>query len=248
MNALRLDPTERTFAQFYEPQRQRLFTRKTAVAVGITALCYGGLGFYFMTMKGPPTPVETIIDDGPIVIQPWRPIVPKPTVPVRETTPTVRNTAPPTTWTPPTTIPFPGSDEPVFTGIPTDFGAPSTDNSSSGEIGPVGPATEPAGPVAPPVIRNPVWISRPTASQVERLYPDRAIARGVSGRAVLLCTVRPNGSMAGCDVESETPGGYRFGEAALAMARYFRISPKTVDGQVVEGARVQIAINFSLPD
>jgi hypothetical protein len=32
------------------------------------------------------------------------------------------------------------------------------------------------------------------------------------------------------------------------MARYFRISPKTIDGQMVEGSQVQIAINFTLPD
>lgn len=246
MNALRLDPSEPTFAHLFETRREPLFTRKSVLAAGVVLLCYAGIGFYFTTIKGAAVPLDPPIEDGPIIIQPWR--EPTPKTAVKPDTPTVRNPVTTPTTPPPTTLPFTPSDNPATATMPTEFSteAEPAAVAAPGEVGP--PAATAAPPAPPPVIRNPVWISRPTASQVERLYPDRALDRGVAGRAVLVCTVRLNGSMGACDVVSETPGGYRFGEAALAMARYFRISPKTVDGQMVEGSQVQIPINFSLPD
>ncbi|KAK0340529.1 hypothetical protein LTR94_030143 [Friedmanniomyces endolithicus] len=70
---------------------------------------------------------------------------------------------------------------------------------------------------------------------------------GIGGVAELSCLVRVDGSLTGCSVTSETPGNQGFGRAAVSLSRYFRLSPRTVDGQAVDGARVTMAIRFDLP-
>lgn len=108
-----------------------------------------------------------------------------------------------------------------------------------------GAATE---PTLPPVsvINNPRWVRQPSAAQMERAYPRAAAADGTSGRAVLSCSVLADGSVSGCSVTSETPAGEGFGQAAVSLSRYFRLSPRTVDGRAVEGARVSIPLNFAI--
>ena len=80
-----------------------------------------------------------------------------------------------------------------------------------------------------------------------RAYPSAAEARGIAGVAELSCLVRVDGSLTGCSVTSETPGNQGFGRAAVSLSRYFRLSPRTVDGQAVDGARVTMAIRFTPP-
>lgn len=109
----------------------------------------------------------------------------------------------------------------------------------------VGTATEPTlPPVA--VITNPQWRRQPSAAQMERAYPRRAAESGLSGRAVLSCAVQADGSVSGCSVSSETPASAGFGDAAMRLSRYFQLSPRTVDGRAVEGARVTIPLNFAI--
>ncbi|WP_427788636.1 TonB family protein [Brevundimonas diminuta] len=106
-------------------------------------------------------------------------------------------------------------------------------------------AQEPPKPA--PVITQPDWVRKPTADQMMRAYPSAAEARGIGGVAELSCLVRVDGSLTGCSVTSETPGNQGFGRAAVSLSRYFRLSPRTVDGQAVDGARVTMAIRFDLP-
>lgn len=101
-------------------------------------------------------------------------------------------------------------------------------------------------PRPPAVITNPSWVRQPSADQLMRAYPDRALRAEVGGLATVNCLVQPNGRVADCNLTGETPGGYGFGRAAEGLTRYFQISPRTVDGAAV-GSRVNIAIRFNPP-
>jgi protein TonB len=111
---------------------------------------------------------------------------------------------------------------------------------------PVSDPPAPLVPPAPPVIRNPTWEKLPSADQLARHYPRRALEQELTGRAVIACRVTVRGTVEGCAVSSETPAGAGFGEAAMKLARYFKMSPRTVDGRSVEGGSVSIPIAFRL--
>lgn len=92
-------------------------------------------------------------------------------------------------------------------------------------------------------ITNPVWVARPDAAAFTRAYPRRALDAGREGRAVLECYANVDGSLA-CAVVEETPRGFGFGNAALRVARDFRLAPTMADGRSVSGGRVRVPIIF----
>ena len=156
---------------------------------------------------------------------------------------------------PPTTPPSPPPKitphKPLINGIappvealPIDPVRPVDPGKSPPNLDP-SPSVKPA-PVDPPVIRNPAWLDRPTAEEMARHYPESAIRREIQGQATISCSVTARGALTGCRVVSETPEAERFGAAALKLARYFRLSPQTIDGRMIDGAPVTIPIRFSL--
>ncbi|MFL6843891.1 MAG: TonB family protein [Allosphingosinicella sp.] len=74
--------------------------------------------------------------------------------------------------------------------------------------------------------------------------PARAATESVSGTAVLACRIDSRQRARSCRILSETPRGYGFGSAALAVVRLGRISPAMRDGVPVYDAWVRIPVTF----
>jgi protein TonB len=107
------------------------------------------------------------------------------------------------------------------------------------------PAAEPAvGANKPSVITRPDWRTIPTGQQIAGVFPERAIRQHVDGRAVIRCTVMASGKVGKCQIVSESPEGYGFGDAVLKLSKYFVMRPQTVDGAPVEGAVINIPVVF----
>lgn len=98
-----------------------------------------------------------------------------------------------------------------------------------------------------PATQNPAFLVRPDASTFRENYPSLAANQAVEGFATLECYVRLD-TRVECSVVAESPPSWGFGDAALAIARTFRVSPARVDGVPVEGGRIRQTIRFVLPE
>lgn len=94
------------------------------------------------------------------------------------------------------------------------------------------------------LIERPTWIARPNAQSFARYYPVVALERGVDGRAMLDCLVKPDGGLR-CAVTVEDPPAMGFGLAALGLSLEFRL-PAELDGVATAGRRVRVPIRFNV--
>ncbi len=79
-----------------------------------------------------------------------------------------------------------------------------------------------------------------------RFYPKGALRKGVTGRTTLQCRVATTGAMTGCDVLNESPTGFGFGDAALAMTPLFRVNQAQIPCPLDGCAIVRIPIVFAI--
>jgi len=96
-----------------------------------------------------------------------------------------------------------------------------------------------------PVTVNARVLRRPTDADLMAGYPARALNQNIPGRATMTCTATVQGALTGCMAMSESPPGQRFGQAAVALASRYRISPRTIDGQPVESS-VSLDLSWTL--
>jgi TonB family protein len=98
------------------------------------------------------------------------------------------------------------------------------------------------------VITKPKLIGVPTREQLQAAYPVRALSDQVDGAAVLDCLVTAGGALATCRVLGERPDGYGFGQAGLEVAKDFKLTPRLIDGDPVDGAEVRVPVPFTVAD
>ena len=210
----------------------RKLPRGVVVAIGASVLFHAGLFTYLYVQKVTATPAaepaDQVISLGQVRL------TPPPLSPPRQLTPrrtiVTHPVVPNPTLTPPTQVIVPATHPTLLTD--TQLPLFTTD------VTPLTPPTR--------LIVDPKWLSRPSAEEMSRYYPERAIDQGLTGQATLFCSVVASGKLADCRVIEETPAGARFGDAALKLAAFFRMSPRTVDGKPVDGGLTRISIAFKL--
>jgi len=89
------------------------------------------------------------------------------------------------------------------------------------------------------------WTTLPTPDDMAEAYPSGAWVEGREGRAVLHCTLRPNGSLSDCNADAGTPDVYGFGPAALQVASKLKAAPCGSQGD--PPFAVNIPLVFKMP-
>jgi TonB family protein len=103
------------------------------------------------------------------------------------------------------------------------------------------PQGETATPPAPEnVIRNPAWLSQPTAAELAAAAP----VSSQGGRALLDCVLNAQGGLDGCHAVASVPPTGGFGDAAVALAPRYRVIPTTPSGASVAGTPVRFSVTF----
>ncbi|UDF04469.1 energy transducer TonB [Asticcacaulis sp. AND118] len=219
---------------------QKRLTPPVIAGVAVATLVHVGLAAYIIherfEVKMAQTPDGEIIMETPIitlerkkpdpVVQEQKPA----TTPIRihdpvTVTPLAEETIPVTPATP---------DSPVATGPITTI------------VGQLGPVAE-TGPVivAPPAYVKAVWSRFPDSSALLDYYPARAMDAEIEGTTTLACTVRDTKGRVKCEVLSESPKSYGFGDAAVRVVEA-KGRADTSNGAVEVGAVMRVKMGFAL--
>jgi hypothetical protein len=89
--------------------------------------------------------------------------------------------------------------------------------------GPVVAQTSPPASVPAPTVARPAWAVAPSVD-----FPPYASSVGIDqARVVLDCRTNSDLALVDCTIQSETPPGFGFGEAALASVGAARLVPSS---------------------
>lgn len=80
-----------------------------------------------------------------------------------------------------------------------------------------------ASAAAAPTVEVARWKTEPSAVRISVAAPAMAKVFGVSGGARLTCNARPDGVLEGCVVAAEAPAGWKYGQAAIGLARLYQL-------------------------
>jgi TonB family protein len=85
----------------------------------------------------------------------------------------------------------------------------------------------------------------PAPKAMDAAYPQAAEKAGVEGSVVIDCAVMPTGQLVRCVIISESPVGYGFGAAAVAVYQAgCRVDPATVPGGIKPGAHRRFTVKW----
>jgi protein TonB len=91
----------------------------------------------------------------------------------------------------------------------------------------------------------PLIIRGASPREILSVVPQEARQARQAGRAAVNCVILADQRLDDCRIVSETPQGYRFGEAGLRAATFFRYRPPmTASGRPLDGQRVTINVQF----
>ena len=77
------------------------------------------------------------------------------------------------------------------------------------------------------------WQRKPSPYDLLAVWPKKASAKGIGGKALIHCLVSVQGALYDCFVVSESPAGENFGTAAIALTPQFLMRPATLNGKPV---------------
>jgi protein TonB len=239
MMALRQSPTEQFLFQALDGSRPpRRLSRGAMIAIGASIAAHLGLVAYLATQHFalPAQPSEDANATHFVAVK-LAPSIPAPLPsPTHQHIRAVTDVTPAPTTTPPAHQTL--TNQATLQGVQLNTGPAGDDVTLN----------PPADQGAARIIVDPRWLSQPSAAELSRFYPERDIDLGLTGRASLMCGVVANGRLDACRVVAETPARAQFGAAALKLVPYFKMSPRTVDGQPVDGGVVKFDIIFNLAD
>ncbi|MFT4253476.1 MAG: TonB family protein [Caulobacter sp.] len=94
---------------------------------------------------------------------------------------------------------------------------------------------------------RPNWKTPLSADRIWWAYPPAAVAANKGGKAIIHCDIDAQGLTTTCEVVSETPADFGFGEAALSLRHDMLFIPATRCGKAVP-SEVTIPITFAVPE